>query len=479
MVTDRVAPFDRAVLFRASDGRQRLALAAQVGITGPDPESRTAWIHVAPMGEWAGHSEGQFSLTADDFACVQRVAAGKSTPVSVDYEHASIRPNGGPTPAAGFVQATEVRPDGLWAQVEFTKRAADMIRAGEYRFCSGVFDFSSVDPVSGEPIPCVLDSIALTNRPFLDGQQPISLTRRASLSNGAKTMTIDPADLLRVLKAIGKDITPEQAKSAVDMIAGGGAPSAAASAPEPDGDEAGAAEMSAPPPPPVDAPAAPLADDPPPAPDASMAAPPPNPDAAADAGVDDSAMDAAQQHLAEATGLSLDQLAAALVANMDAVVAAISGGAVDASAAALSKDVNAVAFAALRAQNVALAKELTGYRAKEAREAESKRVAEVEGWVAAGKAPPAQKAGLLSLTKNPAAFAALSKAMEAIPANPLLKPHATAMTPPPAEGERLTETTVERLPKDHPRVVELTKALRAMGARPELVEAEVKKLTGA
>ena len=48
--------------------------------------------------------------------------------------------------------------------VEFTPRAAEMIRGGEYRFCSGVFDFAARDNATGEELLCALDTIALTNR---------------------------------------------------------------------------------------------------------------------------------------------------------------------------------------------------------------------------------------------------------------------------------------------------------------------------
>jgi phage I-like protein len=77
------------------------------------------------------------------------------------------------------VQKLERREDGLWALVEFTERAATMIKAGEYRFCSGVFAFERRDRQTGDVIQCMLDSIALTNRPFIDGQEPISLSQRA------------------------------------------------------------------------------------------------------------------------------------------------------------------------------------------------------------------------------------------------------------------------------------------------------------
>ena len=156
-----------------------LALRALVGITGDGADARTTWIHVAPEGTWEGHPDGAFTLSRAGFLSCVADCERRMTPPSVDYEHASIYPTGEPTPAAGYVQRLEIRRDGLWALVEFTRRAADMIRGGEYRFCSGVFAFERRDRQTGEVIPCMLDSIALTNRPFIDGQAPIALSQRA------------------------------------------------------------------------------------------------------------------------------------------------------------------------------------------------------------------------------------------------------------------------------------------------------------
>jgi phage I-like protein len=168
---------DAYALYSGSD--RLFALRALVGLTGEGAQARTGWIHVAPEGSWEGHPDGAFTLTTAGFESCIYDAERRATPQSVDYEHASLYPTGEPTPAAGYVQKLERRADGLWALVEFTERAATMIRAGEYRFCSGVFAFERRDRQTGDVIPCMLDSIALTNRPFIDGQEPIALSQRA------------------------------------------------------------------------------------------------------------------------------------------------------------------------------------------------------------------------------------------------------------------------------------------------------------
>lgn len=80
----------------------------------------------------------------------------------IDYEHGSelAEPNGQPMPAAGWIKGLEVRDGELWARVQWTERARQMIEAGEYRYLSPTFFF---DPDSMAIVG--LSSIALVNQP--------------------------------------------------------------------------------------------------------------------------------------------------------------------------------------------------------------------------------------------------------------------------------------------------------------------------
>lgn len=195
-------------------GPKRLALRALVGISGDEPESRTSWIDIAGPGEWKGHPAGPFTLTAEVFASCIAAFDAQANPIVVDYDHASleVHPNGG-APAAGWVQALEMRGDRLWACVEWTERAAAGIRSGEYRYCSGVFDFDATDRETGGRTVCAMDSVALTNRPFIDGQQPIALSRQALTENTMPDEAPAPAQVddagkmlaARLMEATGMD----------------------------------------------------------------------------------------------------------------------------------------------------------------------------------------------------------------------------------------------------------------------------------
>jgi hypothetical protein len=196
-----------------------MALRALVGLTGEGADKRMGWVHVAYCGTWEGHSEGAFTLDRAAFESCIRAFEAQSNPVPVDYEHASVR-DVAKAPAAGWVQKLELRGDDLWALVEWTKTAAEEIRSGAYRFCSGVFVFDKPDRKSGEPVPCVVHSVALTNTPFVDGQRPIALSqRRVALSSGGK-MKIDRGALEEALKNLdGKEFTEEQLQALIKSVA--------------------------------------------------------------------------------------------------------------------------------------------------------------------------------------------------------------------------------------------------------------------
>lgn len=163
-------------------------------------------VPIAVTGTWV-KGDRNFSITRKDLAdMVRNFDKRKNEQVVIDYEHASEMPEiakGGPVPAAGWIHELSVvsgqssvakdngqRPapngagqrtmDGarseLKALIEWTPQAAEMIRAGQYRFFSPAIDWEARDKETGEPQGATLTSGALTNHPFLEELPPIMLT---------------------------------------------------------------------------------------------------------------------------------------------------------------------------------------------------------------------------------------------------------------------------------------------------------------
>lgn len=447
---DRIEPADPA----------RIAQCPNAGITGPGHEERTTWVHVAPFGEWKGHSRGAFSLTRERFAAVCAQIAKRVTPISVDYEHASIQPKGDATPAAGYVLAGEVRDDGLYALTEFTQRAAGMIKAAEYRFSSGVFDFEAVDGQTGEPLGCALDTIALTNRPFIDGQNPIVLTRRVPLSAGASMNKIQIADLLKILKSVdtGDGLTADQITGALSLLASGKAgaePPPAADKAEASKPTGGAVALTDPTPP---APAVALGDMPPPAAPVVAADPPMPPMDDAD---NDEAVDEFDAKLMADLGISdADAYAALLMQNYDAIKALLVGGDA-AGSVAMSRD---LAIKGLTSQLEVVTKERNQLVAEQQRVHAAACATEVDQLIRRAPALAGERESMIALAKTaPKEFRRMAAAL-APTTPPLTAPHAVALTKPTDPTPPVT------VADDHPRLVAQRVSLAHAGIKGDAAE---------
>jgi|GEM_PF-6950778 len=149
----------------------------------------TTWVHIAVEGVWHGHPQGSFALTRSTFgSIVANFARRLGTPLPLDFDHErETKPLGEKLPARGWVHELEVREDGLWGLVEFGQEAVEDHKRGAWRFCSAVIDFQATDRVTGEPAGPLMTSLALTDDPFILGQEPIRLSARQT-TNGERPM---------------------------------------------------------------------------------------------------------------------------------------------------------------------------------------------------------------------------------------------------------------------------------------------------
>jgi phage I-like protein len=205
---------------RVSETQWRLF--AEVKPTMLGAGGKTAWIHCAREGEWKGHHNGEFQFTRKVFERIVRNFKKQSNPAVLTYEHPDHVGKDGL--AAGWIRSLDVREGqggaDLWAFVEFTPAAAEHVRAGEYRFCSVVVDFESIDRASGEEVGPELHEIGLTNIPFIDGLQPIQLSRRAA-SGTKRSLRMKKLNAAKALEALSKKlqdldgVSEEEVKEAV------------------------------------------------------------------------------------------------------------------------------------------------------------------------------------------------------------------------------------------------------------------------
>lgn len=360
-------------------------------------------------------------------------------------------PTGEPVPSAGYIQDLALRPDGLWAQVEFTKRCAALIRAGEQRFCSAVFVFGGPDRKSGEAVRCFLHSLAMTDTPFIDGQSPISLSTRVlrRVRGGVFPMKVKRESLLEVLDKIeGDEIDVEQLHAAVEAAAATAAAVDGVKGEKPALEDKPEDEDDSKPTPPAEMSAPALADaPPPPAAAPALAAAPMSPEECY----------AKLESLAASAGLDI----AGVLAKLEEMLAG--GGAVGENPAALK---DGAELAALRQTVKTLSASVSALTAKERKaEADAKAKAdaeakaaidvEVEALVTSGRILRADVEAWRPLAHTDIArFRTLTATLT--PAVPTGK-QAAAHPPPEPTSPPIDET--------HPAIVELSTALDRMGVK--------------
>jgi hypothetical protein len=164
-----------------------------------DASNKPVWVQVAAEGHFKGYHSGAFSFTRalfeqiiQNFRASPAYRADRSGKVVAwDFHHASeMNPTSGNVatngaPAQGWVLELDVRTgaDGkaqLWALTRWLEPARSYIKSGAYQWASVAVVFDAVDPVSGRKIGAVLTSIALTNKPFIEGMTPLAASHDTS-----------------------------------------------------------------------------------------------------------------------------------------------------------------------------------------------------------------------------------------------------------------------------------------------------------
>jgi len=135
------------------------------------------WVHLIPAGVFSGRDgRGPYRLDAE---AVLAAFAAHGADLPIDYDHQSLNADAksGPVPAAGWIKAIDAREDGIWARVEWTHRAAELLAHREYRYLSPVFSYRANDGAVTE-----LSGAALTNTPNLYLQAAASQKETSSMT---------------------------------------------------------------------------------------------------------------------------------------------------------------------------------------------------------------------------------------------------------------------------------------------------------
>jgi len=129
--------------------------------------SEGEFVKIVPVGNFPQHPDGAHEITPADIQAMERNFNDSKKDLLFDYEHGSIF---GSSRAAGWSAEVKAQPDGLYVKYPaFTPRAAESIKNREYRYFSPVYFMKAKDKL-GRDIGAKLDSVALTNIPYLENE---------------------------------------------------------------------------------------------------------------------------------------------------------------------------------------------------------------------------------------------------------------------------------------------------------------------
>lgn len=116
-------------------------------------------------------------VTDTNGADVVALANNQRNPLPIDYEHQIIHSlkNGKEAPSAGWMEYFYFTPQGIFADVRWTDKAADYIKNSEYRYISAVFAYDTDGYVRK------IFHAALTNTPALDGMEEAMVAASVNL----------------------------------------------------------------------------------------------------------------------------------------------------------------------------------------------------------------------------------------------------------------------------------------------------------
>lgn len=166
-----------------------------------DPKTKLQWVHIMTPGVIECHDGRAFVLEDADAVIANTIRTYGGTDLVVDYDHNSAQnaPNAGrPMLAAGWVKKLENRKGHIWALVQWTDIAAQMIVAKQYRYLSPEFR-----TIKGTGKIVAIDAVALVNRPAME------LTNIASnqLSGGDNMAFEDMEFVDQAKQLLGLDAT--------------------------------------------------------------------------------------------------------------------------------------------------------------------------------------------------------------------------------------------------------------------------------
>jgi phage I-like protein len=180
-------------------------------------EGKPTWIQATKIGVFQHPLYGKLDFSLKELnKYIQNFRLGvRGQELNIDFGHEEFRDD-----AAGWVKDVEIRtnePDpehnGLWYLVEWTDEGSTSLTSKRYRYFSIDFSTKWKDP-TGKVFTNILNGGALTNRPYIKGMKPITLSEL----NLNERKLMDRAALEALAKSLGVEFDESTTDEALNTL---------------------------------------------------------------------------------------------------------------------------------------------------------------------------------------------------------------------------------------------------------------------
>lgn len=156
-----------------------LAYSDNLSLYALSNNSKLSKVLIGVLGTWDGHYAGSFTLDNESMNQMVNNFNNQKIDVVCDYEHQTL--SGEAAPASGWIKNLTIEDEKLYAHVDWTDKAKELIENKEYKYVSPVFQRNTIKGTTAENIGWSLHSLSLTNRPFLEELGEVIANRKDNL----------------------------------------------------------------------------------------------------------------------------------------------------------------------------------------------------------------------------------------------------------------------------------------------------------
>jgi phage I-like protein len=168
----------------------------QLALTLKQADGPATEFQLLPLGRIELDGDSPVMLDAAGIAAIIEAFSRRGNDMVIDYEHQTMQDV--QAPAAGWIKNLIDRgAEGLWATVEWTKRAAEYLKNREYRYFSPVFWFEE-----GSRRIFKIENVALTNFPKINNLTPIMA--KMTLEEAKKSTVVQKEEESKMLEKLKK-----------------------------------------------------------------------------------------------------------------------------------------------------------------------------------------------------------------------------------------------------------------------------------